>query len=225
MKNTLKDKYSLRGTQGAWLEPQNVMAREFARKNEYLMGLSQFFTPAEEQLSFLKASALLSDSVFFNVLSRIAHSGFPNREIERFEKQPEWQTWAEPKARLTISRASLSKTLNEIKDLLEWTDGWNGYDAAAPNPDAIKHALYWIREMHDDGLTVAKDWLDPHVIADAHGNVVFEWWRGQNKLTIYVSPETVEYVKVWGPNIFSDMEDGYLENSEDRQALWHWLMG
>ena len=50
-----------------------------------------------------------------------------------------------------------------------------------------------------------------------------EWWEDQKKLTIYVHPETVEYIKVWGPDIFSDMEDGEVEGAEDYRALWRWL--
>jgi hypothetical protein len=113
----------------------------------------------------------------------------------------------------------------KLVDLLTWPEGWNGYDALAPNPAAVEHALWWIREMHNDALATGEGWSDPHINADAEGNVVFEWWEDQHKLTIYVLPETVEYVKVWGPRMFADMEDGEVADSEVRQALWRWLTG
>lgn len=112
-----------------------------------------------------------------------------------------------------------------IVDLLTWSEGWNGYDAAAPDPGAVEHAFSWIEGFYEDILTTDSAWIDPHVIADAHGSVVFEWWEGQKKLTIYASAKTVEYVKVWGPDIFSDMEDGEVGGVEDRRALWRWLTG
>ena len=111
----------------------------------------------------------------------------------------------------------------ELAALSSWREDWNGYGAAAPNHEAIGRALLWVEDLHEDTLTTKRGWRDPHVVADAHGNVVFEWWEGRKKLTIYVHPNTVEYVKVWGPNIFSDMEDGEARGTEDRRALWRWL--
>lgn len=115
------------------------------------------------------------------------------------------------------------KTREEILSLSSWPEGWNGYDAAAPNPDAVRHAFSWIEDLYEDISTTKRGWISPHVVADADGNVVLEWWEGRKKLTIYVHPETVEYIKVWGPDIFSDMEDGEVGGAEDHRALWRWL--
>lgn len=115
------------------------------------------------------------------------------------------------------------KTREDTVSLASWAEGWNGYDAAAPNPDAIGHAFSWIEDLYEDTLTAERGWTLPHVVANADGNVVLEWWEGRKKLTIYVHPETVEYVKVWGPDIFSDMEDGEVEGAEDHRMLWRWL--
>ncbi len=120
---------------------------------------------------------------------------------------------------------SSSETRAEIAALRSWPEGWNGYDAAAPNPSAVRHALSWIEDLYEDTLTTGRGWISPHVVADAHGNVVLEWWEDRKKLTIYVHTKTVEYVKVWGPDIFSDMEDGEVEGAEDRRTLWNWLTG
>ncbi|MDQ3387007.1 MAG: hypothetical protein M3475_05305, partial [Actinomycetota bacterium] len=106
------------------------------------------------------------------------------------------------------------KTWTELDALLSWREGWNGYDAAAPNQEAIGHAFVWIEGLYEDTLTTGIRWMAPNVVADAHGNVVFEWWEGQKRLTIYIHPETVEYVKVWGPDTFSDMDDGEAEGIE-----------
>lgn len=112
-------------------------------------------------------------------------------------------------------------TVREICELRWWPEGWNGYDAAKPNPDSIEHAYSWITQLYRD--LSAELWIKPHVIADADGDVVFEWWKGQKKLTIYVSPQTVEYVTVEGPDIASDMDDGVIETSRDSRMLWLWL--
>ncbi len=117
------------------------------------------------------------------------------------------------------------KTWTKLDALLSWREGWNGYDAAVPNHEAIGHAFVWIEGLYEDTLTTGIRWMAPNVVADAHGNVVFEWWEGQKRLTIYIHPETVEYVKVWGPDIFSEMDDGEAEGIEDRRRLWNWLTG
>lgn len=94
-----------------------------------------------------------------------------------------------------------------------------------PKHEAIGRALVWIEDLYEDTLTTGKRWIAPNVVADADGNVVFEWWEDQKKLTIYIHPETVEYVKVWGPDIFSEMENGEAEGIEARRMLWNWLTG
>ncbi len=62
--------------------------------------------------------------------------------------------------------------------------------------------------------------MAPNVAADADGNVVFEWWEGQRKLTVYIHPESVEHVKVWEPVIFSEMEDGEAEGIEKTEKAF-----
>jgi hypothetical protein len=95
--------------------------------------------------------------------------------------------------------------------------------ADAESVSAVEEtAISWIEDMYMSALKTNNIWIDPHVSADPYGNIVFEWWKGEKKLTIYVSPDTKEYVKVWGPDIFSEMEDGDIEK-EDSQALWRWL--
>jgi hypothetical protein len=52
------------------------------------------------------------------------------------------------------------------------------------------------------------------------GEPVFEWWSGEKKLTIYFQEHSAEYVKVWGSNVHSEMEDGDLG---DFLPLLQWL--
>ncbi len=130
----------------------------------------------------------------------------------------------EPSHEVSIHRnfdTPLTETERNVRDLHNWPEKWNGYDAAKPNHDSISHAYSWIVQLYRD--LSAKLWIKPHVIADADGDIVFEWWNNQKKLTVYVSPETVEYIKVEGPDIYSDMEDGIVETPQDSRMLWHWL--
>ena len=68
-------------------------------------------------------------------------------------------------------------------------------------------------------------WIKPRISSDEYGDVTFEWWKNQKKLTVYVSSDTVEYVKVEKVDSSSlEMDDGSIETSKDGSALWHWLI-
>jgi hypothetical protein len=110
-----------------------------------------------------------------------------------------------------FARKELSSTLAEIYDLLTWPEGWNGYDACAPQYEAIQYADHWIELFYLEIIDLRLDWLEPNVTASAEGEVVFEWRHGVNRLTVYIGNQNAEYVKDWGADINTEMEDGYLE--------------
>jgi hypothetical protein len=112
-----------------------------------------------------------------------------------------------------------------LQNMLTWEAGWNGYDSLAPNPDAIKHAEAWVTRLYLEvaEMDMGRTWIKPNVIADANGDVVFEWWYGKKKLTVYIGDESAEYVQVWGTDIVSEMSDGDAEPISKCRALWLWL--
>jgi len=110
----------------------------------------------------------------------------------------------------------------KIDDLMTWPEGWDGYDAPKPNPASVRHARSWAEALYRDlssGL-----WIEPHVSADEDGEVSFEWWKGRKKLTVYVTPKAVEYIKVDKTNSSLEMEDGSIKTPVDRRTLWNWLL-
>lgn len=128
-----------------------------------------------------------------------------------------------PKAIQRNFKPPFQDTLLKIYDLSKWPDNWNERGASAPNPRSVEHALNWLKEMYWDANSTSNPWREPHVVADMEGDVVLEWWHQARKITLYISPTSVEFVKVWGPNIFDEMEDGTVRHSGDRRALWNWL--
>lgn len=123
-----------------------------------------------------------------------------------------------------FARKELSSTLAEIYDLLTWPEAWNGYDACAPKYEAIQYAEHWIELFYLEIMNLRLDWLEPNVTASAEGEVVFEWRHGINRLTVYLGNQRAEYVKDWGADINTEMEDGYANSPGIRKALWKWLM-
>src|SRR5207249_1948160 len=117
----------------------------------------------------------------------------------------------------------LAQTIADLHAMHQWQPGWNGYDALPPCPDAISHAISWIRGIYEAAGNAGRAWIPPYVTASANGEVVFEWWRGTRKLTVYVSGRTAEYVKVWGPDIVHEMANGAADSVAECRHLWLWL--
>lgn len=121
-------------------------------------------------------------------------------------------------------KEALKVTLTKLRNLLTWCAGWNGYDSLAPNSDAVLHAENWIERLFLEVADLGLIWIQPNVIADANGDVVFEWWHGKKKLTVYIEDESAEYVKVWGTDTHSEMSEGDAEPISTCRALWLWLV-
>jgi hypothetical protein len=120
-------------------------------------------------------------------------------------------------------RRSLGDTFNDLKRLRTWDIGWNGYDAPKPEYTAIEHARFWITSLFQ---TVANlGWIKPSVTGGPEGGVVFEWWYGKRKLTVYVEEQSIEYVQVWGTDVDAKITDGAIESMSDSRELWMWLIG
>jgi hypothetical protein len=123
-----------------------------------------------------------------------------------------------------FSHAPLLDTLGKLYSLLRASGGEDVFSAANPNPASVSRASYWIASLYEDAAE-AGSWVSPHVSADEEGDVALEWWKDDRKLTVYVSPKTVEYIKVERPSVGSDMVDGLIETFEDGRELWRWLTG
>lgn len=120
-------------------------------------------------------------------------------------------------------RSPLMGTLRRIYELPIPAGRGEQDAAAAPNIRALLQSQRWVHRMYEVVRLSGKSWLEPLVTVDEYGDVVFEWWHRNRKITVYVTPESVEYIKVGGPDIHSDMEDGELHSDQDHQNLWLWL--
>jgi len=121
-------------------------------------------------------------------------------------------------------RTEILPTLIEIHELLMWTEGWNGYSARAPKYSAVQYAEHWIALFYQELIESGQNWIKPNVTASAEGEVVLEWWYGDKGLTIYIDNQSAVYLKDWGADINTEMEDGYANSPSIRLALWKWLM-
>jgi hypothetical protein len=127
-------------------------------------------------------------------------------------------------AKETLAKEALRETLAEIHNLLTWKANWNNYESLAPEPAAVMHAENWILQLFLMVEDVGLLWVKPNVTASADGEVVFEWWYCEKKLTVYISDKSAEYVQGWGSDINSEMSDGDAESVSACRLLWMWLI-
>ena len=121
-------------------------------------------------------------------------------------------------------RTDILPTLKEIHELLTWPEGWNGYSARAPNISAVQYAEHWIELFYQEIIESGQNWIKPNVTASAEGEVVLEWWHYDKGLTIYIGNQSAVYLKDWGADINTEMEDGVANSPNIRLALWEWLI-
>jgi hypothetical protein len=117
----------------------------------------------------------------------------------------------------------LAATMAEL-DTLKWLSPEDDYDVVAPKIDAIARAKTWIRAMYEDSTRMRAPWHEPDVGVDEVGDIMFEWWNREKALTVYISENGAHYIKGWGIDVETDMEDGEASTSEIRRALWTWLL-
>ncbi len=114
---------------------------------------------------------------------------------------------------------TIASIIDKINVLKTWET--DTFGCPAPDYNTIRNAENWITRFY---FRVAfQNWINPNVTCGPAGEVVFEWWNGVKKVTIYVSRQSVEYVQVWGTDIYKEMSDGDAKSIETCKELWSWL--
>lgn len=140
-------------------------------------------------------------------------------------------TASTPAQSIKVNRASLDEhvlypTTRAILSLLNRKDNWDGRGSEAPKLAAVQRALAFVKTFYIHAQVTSNvigyEWVRPHVSSSEDGEVVLEWWRGDHKLTIYVSSDSADFVKVWGSDIATEMADGPVIGHQF-QGLWLWL--
>lgn len=151
----------------------------------------------------------------------------PHFRDERGEKPREGRKTVDLITTMSSDPQNVPESLLRIYRMLDamktWEEGWNSYDALPPNPLALDKARAWITEFYV--FAADPHWIQPNVTASAHGDIVFDWCNGKKDLEIIIDEdgETIWYLKVWGPDVRSEMEDGDIKTIEDAGSAYSWL--
>jgi hypothetical protein len=91
-----------------------------------------------------------------------------------------------------------------------------------PSSNAVKSASLFLQNSLDRAMKLGS-WSSPHITLSEAGEIVFEWWQNDKKITLYFGDTEPEYIKVWGTNIHTEMESGILTYGWGLTVLWLWL--
>lgn len=120
---------------------------------------------------------------------------------------------------LVLARQTTTRAIQRLRSL---DDNWDGLGSAKPNEAAIANAVRAVPELINAAES-AGGWSLPNTTANDVGEVVLEWWAGENKLTLFVRPDGIDFLRAWGEDVMADMEDGELAGGSFA-TLWAWLL-
>ena len=90
---------------------------------------------------------------------------------------------------------------------------------------ALMNAEWWLRRLGGFLNLLQVELRPPHVSTNATDEVVYEWWSGERKLTVYFTGTTAEFVTSWGADVEHDMDDGAFESAMHASRVYRWLLG
>ena len=115
------------------------------------------------------------------------------------------------------------KILDRFDVLSQRENNWDRYDSKKPTELAIDRAKHLMEELLDSIISAGYPWLMPFISSDEDGYITVEWHKGKHELHLEIAKNEVEYIKVWGINIDTEMYIDSL-NREDYLTLWEWLL-
>ncbi len=121
---------------------------------------------------------------------------------------------------LRIQQDEISKQFDAIK---EWKEIWDEYGFQRPNDLTISHAETVIEKLLDLIISTDYRFITPFISGDGDGNVTVIWYNQKRQLHFKIGENDVQYFKVWGTNIDTEMEVDFLK-SEHCLDLWKWLI-
>ena len=112
---------------------------------------------------------------------------------------------------------------DQFRVVAQREDNWDERESKKPKELALENAKRLMGEFSDAVISEAYSWLTPFISSDEDGHVTIAWHNGEHELHLEISEDEVEYVKVWGIKIDTEMHEGIL-HKENYLTLWNWLL-
>lgn len=94
-----------------------------------------------------------------------------------------------------------------------------------PNVSQVQAVHRFVADMRNLITRRGLKWYEPTISCDEYNNATeISWWRVDRSLIVTVElGSPVTFLKVWGADIYNDMEDGESPSGDQLIALWQWL--
>lgn len=122
----------------------------------------------------------------------------------------------------------VSQTVGEMLDLitsLNSSDEVTSGEIPALDDDSISKSRRWISQQYDAAMDTDHHWINPLITANMEGDVVFEWWTEDRKLTVRIGPDGMEAIKRWGQPPLRNRAEITVWSDVERRKVWRWLTG
>ena len=121
-----------------------------------------------------------------------------------------------------IQYSQRREILDRFDVLSQREDNWDGYESKKPTELTLDHAKFIILDLLDTVISTEHSWITPFISSDEDGCVTVEWYEEERELHIQIGENEAEYLQVWGTNIDTDMDEGFLSR-DNYLTLWEWL--
>ena len=120
----------------------------------------------------------------------------------------------------------LSEILGELDVVVRWREDWDEEEEQQPekpSEQAIDRAKQVVSELLGAVISEDKPLRTPFISYDQDGYITTVWRNGKHELYLEITEDEIEYVKVWGTNIDSEMDAG-VPSEDNYLTLWEWLL-
>lgn len=148
-------------------------------------------------------------------------------DSNRFYRLPSLRAES-PTTTADLEHPDKSVVLNEIFGQLDtvfrWSEDWDDEEPKSEKPSehAIDRAKQVVGEFLGAVNLAGHTCYAPVISYDQEGYINMVWRNGKNELYLDITEDEIEYTKVWGINIDSEMDIG-VPNRDNYLTLWEWL--
>ena len=126
-----------------------------------------------------------------------------------------------------LQKSQIKRQKREISEqfdiLSQREDNWDGRASKKPTVLTLIHGKKIIDAMLNSVISSGYQCVIPSISSDGDGYVTAVWYKNERQLHLQIGEHEVEYFKVWGTNIDTEMDVDHLK-PENYLTLWKWLI-
>ena len=125
-----------------------------------------------------------------------------------------------------IENEKIGALVEKILSLKGCSDNWDGFGSARPKKISIERAINWINYIFLALVSFQFPWVQPAVGVDEDGDIEFEWWNSDKKLTLDINETEIYFTQIDGPGLSPKItQRSFLDLTEnERVSLIQWIM-